>query len=135
MNRDKLKKICNIYNTVIRTAKKFFGQTQIQNNCNDLHKTWQLLSKAIRKTKNNKENCTSLTINDTSINDPSLMAESFNTFFATAALNVVNKINPSNKSATANIPVNDNLFSLKNSPVTITEILEATKLLQDKKNT
>ena len=33
----------------------------------------------------------------------------------------------------ANIPVHDTLFSLKNSPVSITEILEATKLLQDKK--
>ena len=61
------------------------------------------------------------------------MAESFNTFFATAALNVVNKINPSNKSATDNIPNNVNVFSLNNSLVTISEILEATKALQDKK--
>ena len=62
------------------------------------------------------------------------MAESFNKFFATAALNVVNKINPSNKSATDNIPNNVNVFSLNNSLVTISEILEATKALQDKKN-
>ena len=61
------------------------------------------------------------------------MAESFNKFFATAALNVVNKINPSNKSATDNIPNNVNVFSLNNSLVTISEILEATKALQDKK--
>ena len=63
------------------------------------------------------------------------MAESFNKFFATAALNVVNKINPSNKSATDNIPNNENVFSLNNSLVTISEILEATKALQDKKKT
>ena len=31
------------------------------------------------------------------------------------------------------MPHNNNVFSLKNSPVTISEILEATKLLQDKK--
>ena len=49
-------------------------------------------------------------------------------------LNVVNKINPSNKSATDNIPNNENVFSLNNSLVTISEILEATKALQDKKN-
>ena len=61
------------------------------------------------------------------------MAESFNKFFASAAINVVNKINPSNKSATENIAYNNNVFSLSNSPVTISEILDATKLLQDKK--
>ena len=61
------------------------------------------------------------------------MAESFNKFFATAAVEVVSKINPSNLSPTANIPNNNSLFSLKNTPVTISEILEATKLLQDKK--
>ena len=36
-------------------------------------------------------------------------------------------------SATEKIAHNNNVFSLKNSPVTISEILEATKLLQDKK--
>ena len=51
----------------------------------------------------------------------------------TAAVEVVSKINPSNLSPTENIPDNNSLFSLKNSPVTISEILEATKLLQDKK--
>ena len=61
------------------------------------------------------------------------MAEYSNKFFASAAINVVNKINPSNKSATENIVYNNNVFSLSNSPVTISEILDATKLLQDKK--
>ena len=32
-----------------------------------------------------------------------------------------------------NIAYNNNVFSLSNSPVTISEILDATKLLQDKK--
>ena len=80
-----------------------------------------------------KKNCASLIVNGANINDPSLMAESFNKFFASAAINVVNKINPSNKSATENITYNNNIFSLSNSPVTISEILDATKLLQDKK--
>ena len=61
------------------------------------------------------------------------MAESFNTVFASAAINVVNQINPSNKLATENIAYNNNVFSLNNSPVTISEILNATKLLHDKK--
>ena len=132
-NREKFKKFRNLYNTIVRTAKKNFFQSQIESNAKNLRKTWQILSTAIRKNKTNKDSCSSLFVNGSTINDPSLMAESFNKFFATAALNVVSKINPSNKSATANIPANENTFSLKNSPVTISEILEATKALQDKK--
>ena len=74
-----------------------------------------------------------LNIGGSAITDPSAMAESFNNFFATAAINVVNKINPSKNSPTEKISYNENVFSLKNSPVTVSEILEATKLLQDKK--
>ena len=37
-------------------------------------------------------------------------------------------------SATEKIAHNNNVFSSKNSPVTFSEILEATKLLKDKKN-
>ena len=134
LNREKFKKFRNIYNTVVRTAKKNFFQLQIESTSKNLHKTWQILSSAIRKNKTSKDSCSSLFVDGSSINDPSLMAESFNKFFATAALNVVNKINPSNKSATDNIPNNVNVFSLNNSLVTISEILEATKALQDKKN-
>ena len=85
------------------------------------------------KLKIKKDSCTSLIVNGNKISDPLLMAESFNKFFATAAVEAVSKINPSNLSPTANIPNNNSLFSLKNTPVTISEILEATKLLQDKK--
>ena len=134
VNCEKFKNFCNIYNTVVRTAKKNFFQLQIESNSKNLRKTWQILSSAIRKNKTSKDSCSSLFVDGSSINDPSLMAESFNKFFATAALNVVNKINPSNKSATDNIPNNENVFSLNNSLVTISEILEATKALQDKKN-
>jgi len=123
----------NLYNSVVRTAKKNFFQNQIEANSKNLRKTWQLLYNAIRKTKNKKDNCTSLLVNGINISDPLLMAENFNKFFATAAVSVVSKINPSNLSPIQNIPSNDTLFSLKNSPVTVSEILEATKLLQDKK--
>ena len=132
-NCEKFKTFRNLYNIVVRTAKKNFLHSQIENNTKNLRKTWQILSNSIRKPKSNKKNCSSLNINGTIISDPLVMAESFNKFFASAAINIVNKINPSTKSATENITYNNNVFSLKNSPVTISEILNATKLLQDKK--
>ena len=107
----------------------------------NLRKTWQILSNAIRKPKTKKDSCSVLNVDGSAITegcsaitDPSVMAESFNNFFATGAVNVVSKINPSKKSPTEKISYNENVFSLKNSPVTVSEILEATKLLQDKKN-
>ena len=61
------------------------------------------------------------------------MADSFNKFFAGAAVDVVRTINPSEKSLTESIAYNNSLFSLSSAPVTINEILETTKLLADKK--
>ena len=51
LNREKCKKFRNIYNTVVRTAKKNFFQLQIESNSKNLRKTWQILSSAIRKIK------------------------------------------------------------------------------------
>ena len=61
------------------------------------------------------------------------MADSFNKFFAGAAVDVVGTINPLEKSPTESIAYNNSLFSLSSAPVTINEILETTKLLADKK--
>jgi len=132
-NHDIYKKFRNLYNIVVRTAKKSFLHSQIESNSKNLRKTWQILSNAIRKPTGKKVNCASLNINGVNTNDPALMADSFNKFFSTAAINVVSSINPSKKSATENIAHNNKVFSLSNAPVTISEILEATKLLQDKK--
>lgn len=123
----------NLYNSVIRNAKKLHFQAQIEANSNNLRKTWQLLYNALRKTKNNKDSCTSLTINGLNITDPQIMAENFNKFFANAAVEVVRNINPSLISPTDKILINNETFSLSSSPVTATEILNATKLLLDKK--
>ena len=133
LTRDTFTKFRNIYNTVIRTAKKLYFQTQIEANSKNLRKTWQILFNAIRKSKNKKDGCLSLLINGNSISNPLVMADSFNKFFASAAVDVVRTINPSEKSPTENIAYNNSLFSFSSAPVTITEILETTKLLADKK--
>ena len=61
------------------------------------------------------------------------MATHFNEFFTRIASKTVQNINPSNISPTELIEQNPNLFSLSNNIVTKKEILEATKLLKDKK--
>ena len=39
----------NLYNTVIRNAKKLYFQRQLEENQKNLHKTWQILFSAINK--------------------------------------------------------------------------------------
>ena len=65
----------------------------------NLRKTWQILSNAIRKPKTKKDSCSVLNVDGSAITEgcstityPSVMAESFNNFFATGAVNVVSYI-------------------------------------------
>ena len=61
------------------------------------------------------------------------MATHFNEFFTSIANKTVQNINPSNRSPTELIVQNLNLFSLSENNLTKNEILNATKLLQNKK--
>ena len=67
------------------------------------------------------------------VSDPRLIAVHFNKFFTSIAEKTVQDINTSNKSPTDLIVMNPNSFSLSEHNLTKTEILEATKLLKDKK--
>ena len=123
----------NLYNQVIKTAKKLYYEKQLTINQKNLRKTWQILFSSIHKEKKNKDDLSHLTINGLHISDPRLMATHFNAFFTSIASKTVQDINPSNISPTELIVQNPNLFSLSNNILTKKEILEATKLLKDKK--
>ena len=63
------------------------------------------------------------------------MANHFNIFFTSVSSAIVNEINPSDRPPDALLSKDDiHLISLSDSPVTATEIIEATNLLQGKKN-
>jgi len=75
----------------------------------------------------------SLYIENQLIDDPRTIAESFNSFFVTAASKIVNDLHPSPKSPLNNVPRTPASFSLTNIPVTMPEVLEATQMLLNKK--
>ena len=132
-NIDQFKRFRNLYNLVIKTAKKLYYEKQLTLNQKNLRKTWQILFSSINKSKKNRQDLSHLTINGLDVSDPRLMAANFNEFFTNIAEKTVKDINPSNKSPTELISRNPNYFSLSEHNVTKTEILEATKLLKDKK--
>ena len=122
----------NLYNQIIKTAKKLYYEKQLTINQKNLRKTWQILFSSIHKSKKNKDDLSHLTINGLKISDPRIMATHFNEFFTSIANKTVQNINPSNRSPTELIVQNPNVFSLSNNVLTKKEILDATKLLKDK---
>ena len=123
----------NLYNKVIRTAKKLHLEKQLSDNQKNLRKTWQILFSSINKGGKKKQDLSHLTIDGTNIDDPLTMACKFNEFFTSIAKKTVANINPSPKSPVDLITQNLNSFKFGNCNLTKNEILNATKLLTNKK--
>ena len=135
-NRDavaEFKTYRNLYNRVIKTAKKLYFKKQLEINKKNLRKTWQILFSSINKSNTKSKEISHLTINGLNITDPSIMASHFNEFFSSIASLTVQDVNLSAKNPTSLIEQNPNSLSFSNSPLTKLEVLEATRLLKDKK--
>ena len=108
--------------------KKIYFQKQLADNQKNLRKTWQILFSTINKNTKKSNIIPHLTVNGLDIEDQLSMACHFNKFFSKIATKTVSNINISNKDPTG---LNSFRFSDKN--LTKEEVLEATKLLLDKK--
>ena len=124
----------NLYNTVIRVAKRMFFEKELVKAQSNLKKTWSILKSAINKNCK-KSSLTELNIDGVLVSDPKIIANNLNVFFTNVARQIVEEIPPSD------IPLYDNvnmipndipLLNFSNTPVTCTEILETLKLLQPK---
>ena len=133
LNREKLVRFRNLYNKIIREAKKNYYHQKLSEHKSNAKKTWQTLFQAIRRNTNKGASCFSLLINNINVTDPIRIAEEFNTFFTNAAADIVSDLHPTLKSPTDHILQNQNLFSLTSVTVTPTEVIEMTRKLLDKK--
>ena len=121
---------CNLYNTVIRVAKRMFFEKELVKAQSNLKKTWSILKNAINKNCK-KSSPIELNIDGVLVSDPKIIANNLNVFFTNVARQIVEEIPPSD------IPLYDNvnmipndipLLNFSNTPVTCTEILETLKL-------
>jgi len=128
----------NLYNKIIKQAKKLYFENELAKNQSDLKKTWQLICSAIkRKPKGKSSSLSSLRINDADVNDPCIIANCLNDFFSTAPKLIVDEISPTDVEFSINPNELNNempLFSFSNSPVTENEVFDAIKLLEPKKS-
>ena len=132
-NKQNFKTYRNLYNQVIRTAKKLHFERELSENQKNLRKTWQILFSSINKGGKKKQDLSNLIINGDNVSNPLTMAHKFNEFFTSIAKKTVENINPSPKSPIDLIQQSPSIFKFSTSELTKLEVLNATKLLSNKK--
>ena len=120
----------NVYNSLIKLAKKTYYSDLLGNVKNDLRKTWRVFNEIISKSSSRNQMPTTLSLpHPTSfscfLSEPSLIAEYFNNFFSTigqrtASCVMSNEINPLD--FMKNVSVKDSLFLFPTCPKEIIEI-------------
>ena len=134
-NSAAFKKFRNIYNTVVRAAKKIYFDSELKKTQKNLRQNWKILKEAIRSNKNKSNTVEFLNINGIGSSDPKAIAEHFNFHFSTMAEKVASKIVPSDKQPDSYCKIFDSSFKSANMPITLDEITEAAKNLQSKSST
>jgi Reverse transcriptase (RNA-dependent DNA polymerase)/Endonuclease/Exonuclease/phosphatase family len=134
VNIDKFKLYRNLYNKLIKAAKKMYYEKQFIKHQSNLKKTWSLIHEAIKKTCSKSEVFNEITVNNSVINDPLTMANSFNDFFTSVASKIADDILPTDRPPDlVELQPDSPLFKFGNEPVTSDEIIECFKTLQKKK--
>jgi len=105
----------------------------LKKNYRNLKKTWEILRNAINSSNVKKDPISELFVNGVNYTEPIDIANILNEFFVNEPVNIANNI-PSTDINPTVFPPNPIAFSLNNSPVTVTEIIEATTQLQSKKS-
>ena len=129
---ESFKKFRNLYNRVLRVAKKTFFENELRANQSHAKKSWDLIRLALNKRQDKSSAICNISLDGTNISDPQLIANHFNEFFSSVASNIVDDINPTDPPVD-NFSENVPLFSFTTNPVTGTEIIETVQQLQPKK--
>jgi hypothetical protein len=132
----------NVYNTTIRASKKAYFDREFSKSRSNLKRTWDLIRAALKTEGQRKEFISDLTLNGINYNDPRQIAEKLNEFFVSAPQRVSEGPHPgvADTSANPSESIHDNppdlpfAFSVSDSPVTRSEILEAVAQLEPKKS-
>ena len=123
----------NLYNKVLRAAKKLYFEQQLHINQSNAKQTWNLIKLAMNKKDEKSTTVSSLSINNCSVTDPSTMANAFNEFFTSIPSAIVNEINPTDIPPDENFSDEIPIFSFSDTPLTVKEVVDAALQLQPKK--
>ena len=135
LNVSTYKNYRNLYNTLIRAAKKLSYDKLFQKYQSNLARTWQLINELInKKPKKNKSSFSHILVNNIKIEDPFTIANLFNEFFTSIALTIADDIVPTDKPPDMFPPSPDDIiFNTSKEPVTHSEVYETIKMLKKRK--
>ncbi len=128
----------NLYNKVIREAKKNYFNSQLLKNQSNLKNTWNLIRCAInRKPKKDEQNVLCLFNNNILHSDPITIANILNEFFVNVPLQIIDQLPPppACPNATTNNTSSNLNFKLSDNQVSDDEIYNAIGQLLPKKST
>jgi len=125
----------NLYNKLVKTAKKLHYNSELLKNQKNLKQTWKILKEATNSNKNKSSTVEFLNINGIGTSDPKLIAEHFNNHFTSMAESVANKIVPSVDPPDMHCKTFNCTFNSTKIPISISELIDATKNTQSKSST
>ena len=123
----------NLYNKLLRAAKQLFYERELKLHQSNSKKSWDLIRSALNKKSDKNSSIANIIVDNCVITDPMIMANHFNEFFTSVSSNIAKDINPSDSPPDDNCKDNIPIFSFNATPVSETEIMKATNLLQPKK--
>jgi len=114
----KYKSYRNLYNRVLRQARRNFYVDGLKKATKNPKKSWEILKEALNMPNSNKP-VEKITVNGESITDPKLIASHFNDFFADAGQEISNSTHPTAKDPSSYLNPNNapNLTSSKQVPM------------------
>ena len=135
LNTIVFKKYRNMYNKIVKVAKKMSYDRLFKKFQSNLSKTWQLIHEVINKKPKKESNTFShLLINNCKVSDPFTIANEFNEFFTSIAQKIAEEILPTDKPPDLFPSSPDDIcFNLKSEPLTHSEVFEAINSIQKKK--
>ena len=130
----------NIYNKVVRQAKRNYYSNELSKAQNNMKKTWSILKEVVFKTKTKETGINKLNLSQpdsftTSLNDPALIAEYFNNYFSSVGSRISSSLPIENFDPIDLMNdncINDSLFFL---PTDKKEIIETTLSVKSKVST
>ena len=84
----------NVYNSVLRLAKKLYYEKKVNDNKSNVKNLWKTLNQAIERDTSKSSVISNITINGTTITESDIIANEFNTFFSQVAGKIKSEIPP-----------------------------------------
>ncbi len=125
------RKYRNAYNCILRNSKKLYFDKNFDLHKHNPKKTWELLKEATNLTKSS-DKIEKLNINNTLVNDPTLIANEFNDFFTGVGVQISESIIPTMAKPEDFMPIRDDINDLDLGTTNQTHFCDIVKSLQPK---